>query len=65
MKVTSQLRQSRKIATSLNIDFFELFSLGKRQDNEDIVAIHALLLKRSEKEQRKALNILKEVFDEV
>ncbi|GAK43410.1 helix-turn-helix transcriptional regulator [Paenibacillus sp. UMB7766-LJ446] len=54
-----------KISSALNIEFFELMSLGRRQDSEDIMEIHALLLKRSEKEQRKALNILKEVFDEV
>lgn len=53
-----------KISNALNIEFFEFMSLGRRQDSEDIMAIHALLLKRSEKEQRKALNILKEVFDE-
>ncbi|SDE03553.1 Helix-turn-helix [Paenibacillus sp. CF095] len=52
-----------KISNALKIEFFDLMSLGKKQDSEDILAIHALLLKRSEKEQRKALNILKEVFD--
>ncbi|MEK4061585.1 MULTISPECIES: helix-turn-helix domain-containing protein [Paenibacillus] len=54
-----------KISTALNIEFFELMNLGSKQESEDIMAIHALLLKRSAKEQKKALNILKEVFDEV
>ncbi|MGW8444473.1 helix-turn-helix domain-containing protein [Paenibacillus sp. S33] len=53
-----------KIAAALNIGFFELMSLGGKQDNETILALHALLLNKSEKEHRKALNILKEVFDE-
>lgn len=53
-----------KIAAALNIGFFELMSLGGKQDNETILALHALFLNKSEKEHRKALNILKEVFDD-
>ncbi|TKH45109.1 helix-turn-helix transcriptional regulator [Paenibacillus sp. FSL R10-2782] len=53
-----------KITNALNIEFFDFMSLGKKQENEVILAINALLLKQDEQSHKKALNILKEVFDE-
>lgn len=61
------LQSLSKVSEALEVDFFELFQYGKfgqiEEKSQNVWKIIELLVDRTEEEQQKALNILKELFD--